>query len=95
MGKKKIVICDLCCTREVEKNNTDNWCVRCKTAFRDGWLDDDLYEKAKTMKRGKNWTQLKDLRLGPDRREYDYTQYIPERRVNLKDRRKIAGCCVL
>lgn len=53
MEKKEIVICNLCCAREVEENNLDNWCIRCRTAYRDGWLDDDLYEKAKTIKKSK------------------------------------------
>lgn len=47
MKQTKIYLCKLCCAREAEKNNPQGWCSRCETAYIDGQLDDDLYEKAK------------------------------------------------
>jgi len=46
----EISLCKLCCAREAEKNNPQGWCSRCEIAYREGWLDDALYEKSKTKR---------------------------------------------
>lgn len=43
------MLCNLCCAREADKTDLQGWCIRCRTAYNKGWLNDGLFEKAKKI----------------------------------------------